>query len=174
MTESEELVWFEADGTRHVLDEPASVPTARVPTPPRSATGDRVVDATTTTSDGSGSRRPATDAPAKEPAAEPRTDSTRTEEPPAEDAADESAEEPSALRGMMRALALGAAAAAATGAAVGAISLAATGDRPDTTDETTPPTVVTGADSSVPAPPDPTQAERVELVPPTTSADQPG
>ncbi|MFA9564410.1 MAG: hypothetical protein ACERLM_06865, partial [Acidimicrobiales bacterium] len=64
-------------------------------------------------------------------------------------------------------------AAAATGAAVGAISLAATGDRPDTSVETLPSTLVVGGDPTVPVPTT-EEVERIELVPPTTSADQPG
>lgn len=173
MTESEDLVWFEADGTRHVLGEPVPTPTDAVVTEAAS-----VAAAPT---DADAGRQPAelsdflADAAATEPA---KPDSPKLETGSvtgeSEAATDEPKEEPSALRGMMRALALGAAAAAATGAAVGAISLAATGDRPDTTGETIPSTLVAGEDSSAPDRPDSDADERVELVPPTTSADQPG
>ena len=135
MTENEALVWYEADGTRHVLGEPP----ATVEAPVVAAPVEWVA--------------PAVEADGLD--------------------ADEAIDEPSALRGMVRALALGAAAAAATGAAVGAISLAATGDRPDTSVETLPSTLVVGGDPTVPVPTT-EEVERIELVPPTTSADQPG
>ncbi len=142
MTESEELVWFEADGTRHAFDEASSTTT-------------EVAD------------EPTVAEPVEEPTAEDPLEKPAADEPTAA----EPVEEPSALRGMLRALLLGAAAAAATGAAVGAISLAATGDRPDTTGETVPSTTIALEE---PGDPGPSEVERVELAPPTTSADQPG
>jgi len=143
MIEDEALVWYEADGTRHVLGEPPATVEAAEPAP--------VADV----ADPVEWVAPAVEADADELDA------------------DEAIDEPSALRGMVRALALGAAAAAATGAAVGAISLAATGDRPDTSVETLPSTLVVGGDPTVPVPTT-EEVERIELVPPTTSADQPG
>jgi hypothetical protein len=161
MTESEELVWFEADGTRHVLAEPpvktpvvAEIESA----PPPSAGPDRETPP---------GRAPAAD----ESAVEDTVQESSADESVGSEPNEETVQEPSALRGMMRALALGAAAAAATGVAVGAISLAATGDRPDTTGGTVPTTAtaVEGSGASGAG-----EVEPVELAPPTTSADQPG
>jgi CTP:molybdopterin cytidylyltransferase MocA len=155
MTESEKLVWFEADGTRHVFDEAPSKTTDVADEPAAESV-----------------EEPSADEPFEKPAAVEPTVTEPVEKPSADEpTVTEPVEEPSALRGMLRALALGAAAAAATGAAVGAISLAATGDRPDTTGGTVPSTTIAleePGDSGT------SEVERVELDPPTTSADQPG
>lgn len=148
MTESEELVWFEADGTRHVFDE---VPSEEADdgAPPDAVEVEAVS------------------------ADEPERFATADE--PDDEGEGKGKGEPSALRGMVRALALGAAAAAVTGAAVAAISLTATGDRPNTTSGTVPSTAIAPdqpVDPEGPATGD--GIEHVELVPPTTAVDQPG
>ncbi len=177
MTEPEELVWFEADGTRHVFGRPSADehdPTTAAPDESASATP----TASTPVDENAAADRAAepTEAPTvrepvdDEPAPDEPSGAQITDEP----VDDEADNEPSAFGGMLRALALGAAAAAATGAVVGAISLAATGDRPDTTSEPVP---STQAAQEQPAEPEGSvgdEIERVDLTPPTTSADQPG
>ena len=187
MTEPEELVWYEADGTRHVLGAPAGDgsgapsdglpghPAARVEESTAGETGvdepiEQVAVVETQVEDADlvdpeDDRAPIEETEARDP---------RVEQGEAEDSqADESADERSALRGMVRALAIGAAAAAATGAAVGAISLAATGDRPDTSDEIVPTTAAALDRADEPAA-SLDSVERVDLTPSTTAADQPG
>ena len=151
MTEPEELVWFEADGTRHVFDQ----------LPSEEADDGVPHDAVEVGAMSAG---------------EPERIATTCEPEDAVPTADgEDEDEPSTLRGMVRALALGAAAAAATGAAVAAISLTATGDRPDTTSGTVPSTAIAPDQRAEPeAPGTGDGIERVELVPPTTAVDQPG
>lgn len=184
MIEDEALVWYEADGTRHVLGEPRPEPVRAVPRgsdapavepaapwvePPVPEPAEPKAPAQPETS-----RQPEPEL-ATPPRAEPTASGDDSEAPAAETVEEPADEEPSALRGMVRALLLGAAAAAATGAAVGAISLAATGDRPDTSDETIVPSTLVAEEDSVGAEPSATTVvERIDLAPPTTSGDQPG
>ena len=182
MTEDDTLVWYEADGTRHVLGE--APPAAAPPQPdagPRPAEAAEPFSRSRALQPVEAEPPPATGpaestlseaavaAPA--PVTAPDGSSERADGEAGEAATDE---EPSALNGMLRALLLGAAAAAATGAVVGAISLAATGDRPDTVDQSVvPATLATDAEPSGTESP-PTTVETVELAPPTTSAGQSG
>ena len=165
MNDDKALVWYEADGTRHVLGEP---PPAPVPTPAESRPGRSDAAQPLVRPAAPEQAEPEATASLVEPTGDTpqASDSDGSDEP--------GSKEPSALGGMARALLLGAAAAAATGAVVGAISLAATGDRPDTVDETIVPVTLATVTEPVATEPAPTTGvETIDLAPPTTSADQP-
>ncbi len=200
MTDEHNLVWYEADGTRHEFDETAAAPSAvtppafspepepAAPSPLRPETPD---DARP---DGEGDQpAESTDratklyeavaaaAAASKSSAQPGPgQSTRDEPGSVDEEVDEEVDEDSGsspMRGMLRSLALGAAAAAATGIIVGAISLSATGSRPDTF-ESTSTTVIGGPDGTEGAEgmgtASTTDMGRVDLIPATNAPeDQP-